>query len=112
MVDTIKQRKPDFKSVKPAPSGQVTRDERGNAVWDWAGEREEINGNVEHLGLAIEGTTAPPDARTAKGQPAKAVFEPYLRDSAGKAQGGKRRDLRALSRHIEQQRQRAKDQER
>lgn len=112
MVDTIKQRKPDFKAIKSAPSGRVTRDERGNAVWDWAGEREEINGNVEHLGLAVDDTAALPDATTARGQPAKSEFEPYLRDSTGKAQGGKRRDLRALSRHIEQQRQRAKDQDR
>jgi hypothetical protein len=112
MVDTIKQRKPDFESIKSAPSGRVTRDERGNAVWDWAGAREEINGNVEHLGLAVESTAAPPDARTGHDQAAKSGYGPYLSDPAGKAQGGKRRDLRALSRHIEQQRQRAKNQDR
>jgi len=105
--DTIKRRKPDFGPGKASRSGYVTRDEHGNAVWQWAGEREELAGNFSHLGLSLEGGAAQPEG-PGRSQATVPGVNPYQSDRTEKPRRGKPRDLRALSRHIEQQRKRAK----
>jgi hypothetical protein len=106
VVDTVKQRKPDFASVKSSPSGCVSRDDRGNAVWQWGRGREEMHGNVNHLGLTVGDDSQPPDTNS---QPLKSVGNPYNSGPVEHTRRGARQDLRALSRQIEQQRKRAKD---
>jgi hypothetical protein len=105
--DTIQRRKPDFGPDKASGSGYVTRDERDNAVWQWAGEREQLAGNFSHLGLSLEGGAALPEGPGRSPATIPGV-NPYRRDRIDKPRRGRPRDLRALSRHIEQQRKRGK----
>ena len=51
VVDTVKMRRPTFKSVDSEPSGRVARDDRGNAVWQWSDDVVQRPGLVETPGL-------------------------------------------------------------
>jgi hypothetical protein len=111
MVDTAKRRKPGFLPLDGPASGRVTRDDLGNAVWQWDGQREEIIGSFQHLGLSIEGhepePEAAPEAKVPKSR-AKGGYDPYQKPKSPNAAVEKpkptKRDLRALSRHIALQR--------
>jgi len=97
-------------SKAPAPSGRVTRDERGNAVWKWKEGREEAQGSVNHLGLSLADDVSTTDTNLGANREApKMGSNPYQSDAAGKPKSPKRTDLRALSRHIELQRKLKKD---
>jgi hypothetical protein len=107
MVDTAKLRKPGFLPLEGPASGRVTRDELGNAIWEWDGKREETEGSFQHVGLAIEGQTPEPEVTVVKGR-AKSGYDPYQMPKSPNPTVEKpkpaKRDLRALSKHIELQR--------
>jgi hypothetical protein len=110
VVDTVKQRKPAFASINSSPSGCVSRDERGSAVWQWDGNREEMHANVDHLGLTVADDQQQTETDTkSNSQPASPAGNPYNSDLVKPTPRGTRKDLRALSRQIEQQRMRMKD---
>ena len=92
-------------SKAPSPSGQVTRDERGNAVWKWSAGREEAQGSINHLGLSIVDETSPRATNLGVNREApKMGGNPYQSNPVEKPKRPKKTDLRALSRHIELQR--------
>ena len=100
MSDTAKMRKPDFTAALLNPSGRVSHDERGNAVWEWS--RNEIPAHLEHSGLAVA-DDAPSPGGTAKVDKvaAKVGYDPYQAGMIEKPSGPKKRNLRELSRWIE-----------
>ena len=107
MSDTANRRKPGFLPLEGAASGRITRDELGNAIWQWDGKREETNGSFHHLGLTIEGHEPAPEVKVVKSRTQKG-YDPYQTPKSPNAAVEKpkpaKRDLRALSRHIELQR--------
>ena len=109
MTNTVKQRKPKFRKSKSDPSGRVKHDDRGHALWEWHGNREEVNGNLDHLGLAVQDSVPTGDGKRNHDQTAKSAKSPYQVDHSGQDRPRKHRDLRALSRQIAAQRKRAKD---
>lgn len=110
LSDTAKSRKPNFASRAATPSGRVTHDDRGNAVWQWGQDREELQGNLSHLDLSVTEDAPTPDAKTkVNKEAAKVGYNPYQSDLIKKDARGKRSDLQALSRQIEAQRKRDKD---
>ena len=97
-------RKPGFAPVEDSsPSGRVRRDDRGNAVWEWArnGQTEE---RLAHAGLAIADEAPPVSGNVVINRvAARSGYNPYqsgLIDRNGKARPPKR-DLRQLSKWIE-----------
>jgi hypothetical protein len=110
MVDTANRRKPGFLPLENAASGRLVRNDKGDAVWQWDGKREEENGSFHHLGLAIEGHDPPTTPVSPKKPKAKAAgYDPYQKIGGAspnpeKPKPSKRVDLRALSRHIALQR--------
>jgi hypothetical protein len=108
MVDSAKGRKPGFLPLEGPASGRVTRDDLGNAVWEWDGKREETNGSFHHLGLAIEGHEPAPEIKVVAKSRAKTGYDPYQMPKSPNPVVEKpkpaKRDLRALSKHIELQR--------
>jgi hypothetical protein len=111
MVDTVKQRKPPFAGDKSIPSGRVKHDSHGNALWEWNGEREEANGNLDHLGLQVQDSAPAGNGKGDKDQTKKSVRSLYQIDHSGQEGPRKPRDLRALSRHIAGQRRQPKNKE-
>jgi hypothetical protein len=107
MVDTAKRRKPGFIPLEGSASGRITRDDLGNAIWEWDGKREETNGSFQHLGLSIEGHEPAPEVQVPKSR-SKIGYDPYQMPKSPNPTAEKpkpaKKDLRALSRHIELQR--------
>lgn len=79
------------------PSGQVRFDERGNAVWE-AGR----NRRLEHPALRLAEEQAARNTRKTNGTGLKAGYDPYDSGMLRKASYRRKKDLRALSRWIEQ----------
>jgi hypothetical protein len=104
VVDTARLRKPIFVATNASFSGRVVRDERGIAVWQWNHDREEANGSLHHLALSVEDD---PKSSNAKIKPRPAASKsPYDIDRTENSKRRQKRDLRALSRHIAEQRKR------
>jgi hypothetical protein len=102
VVDTAKMRRPDFASESSVPSGSVTHDERGNAVWQWAGDVRDVPTALVDAGLSLTGSSASPtDPANVATTPARSGYDPYASGLIEKSKRARKRDLRALSREIE-----------
>ena len=102
--DTAKMRQPHIATVEDSsPSGHVRRDDRGNAIWEWAADAqtEEL---LRHPGLAIVDEAPPLGGNvTINRVAAKSGYNPYqsgLIDPQSKARARKP-NLRELSKWIE-----------
>jgi hypothetical protein len=103
--DTARLQQPHFPPVQDSsPSGCVRRDERGNAVWEWAHEAptDEL---LQRAGLAIADDAAPAGGNAPINRVAAAQgYNPYqsgLIDRQRTARA-RRRDLQELSNSIKQ----------
>ena len=79
------------------PSGQVRFDDRGNAVWE-AG----LNRRLEHPALKLAEEQPGRNTLKTNGTGLKAGYDPYDSGMLRKPSYRRKKDLRALSRWIEQ----------
>jgi len=110
-VEKVKAQRPEAldpaADTEPLPSGRVDHDERGNAVWKWADE--EPLARIDSLQLA-DGGGVTTEASDKLGHeitvvPAKGGYNPYESGLVKKTDASRKRDLRTLSKWIEERRQ-------
>jgi hypothetical protein len=105
VVDTVKMRRPDFSAANADPTGHVTRDDRGNAVWQWARDVNAVP-RLEHSGLSIVEDEATPLGTVRLNKVAtKSGYNPYESGLIEKKGRARKRDLQELSRWIELRKQ-------
>ena len=86
----------DFEELE-VPSGQVRFDERGHALWETGRNRR-----LEHPELKLADEQAPRNTLKTNGGGLKAGYNPYDSGMLPKPSYRRKKDLRALSRWIEQ----------
>jgi hypothetical protein len=79
------------------PTGQVRFDDRGNAVWQTG-----LNRRLEHPALRLSDEQPPRNTLKTNGTGLKAGYNPYDSGMLPKGSYRRKKDLRALSRWIEQ----------
>jgi hypothetical protein len=87
-----------LKQMLDTGSGHVTHDDRGNAVWSWDSHSEYAVSAVDLAVVADAGENRPMVAHSST----YAGFNPYQSGLVQKEARAPRRDLRELSRWIEQ----------
>ncbi len=110
MTDTVKMLRPELKGSVQDPSGHVRHDDRGNAIWEWANDcADEPLSRIS----ALEISDANGDSREISVKTggyvkiaAKGGNNPYESGLVKKTAPAVKRDLRELSRWIEERRQR------
>jgi len=109
LVDTVKLRRPVFGGARAGTTGRVGHDDRGNAVWEWAGDS--VDASLEQTGLAIIDEEPLPQANVRINKLAsRSGYNPYESGLIErKGSRARRRDLRELSRWIEQRKARGED---
>ena len=111
MVDTVKLRRPQLSSGLDEPSGRVSHDDRGNAIWNWSEDIQhqdplryapvfEISDHAEDSRVMTTDT-----GRRLKVS-GKGGYNPYESGLVKHTGQPHKRDLRALSKWIEDRRQR------
>lgn len=97
----------DARAADGERSGQVNFDDRGNAVWEtWRGKR------LENPELAIAEDFRPHGEAPANKTGLRIGYDPYHSGALSKDSYRKKKDLRALSKWIEQQKNLGKPTER
>ncbi len=108
MVDTVRMKRPVFPE-EDTPTGRVTYDDRGNAIWQWRDE-EALVDQLAHPKLAIadEYVPEPLHVQTLPGIPSPIAptpkakgFNPYESGPVARTGVKPKKDLRALSQWIE-----------
>jgi len=92
------------------PSGRVARDERGNAIWQWAARDVDPAADVDVATLSLQ--DEPPSLlgnAKLNTLAAKNGYNPYESGLIEKKLRPKRRDLRELSKWIEAQKRRSQN---
>ena len=85
------------------PSGEVRFDDRGNAVWEtWRGRR------LEHPAIQLADEQLPRDGHKTNPVGLRSGYNPYDSGVLGGKDRPRRKDLRALSKWIEQKKIRGK----
>jgi hypothetical protein len=85
------------------PSGQVRFDDRGNAVWEtWRGRR------LEHPALQLADQQPPRDGHIVNPSGLRSGYNPYDSGILSGKDRPRKKDLRALSKWIEQKKSRGK----
>ncbi len=109
MGDTIETPLPDFSKLLQQPSGCIQRDELGNAVWNWTERGLSVSENLVPAILTI--ADDPRDAglggtrvETIKPRQLGGGYNPYSTGPRLRKAPEPKRDLRALSRSIEEAR--------
>lgn len=88
------------------PSGRVARDDRGNAVWQWKASEDEHPVSLKNVELSlVDEPLLGPGAIKVNRVAARNGYNPYESGLILKKQRAKKRDLRELSRWIEQKKQ-------
>lgn len=109
MVDTIRMRRPQFPTEEENPTGRVTYDDRGNAVWQWRDDSS-LEDTLQRPALALDDDVPPPalHTQTLPGIPSplarpapKTGFNPYEKGPVARGEARPKKDLRALSQWIE-----------
>jgi hypothetical protein len=95
------RRKPSERDLVE-PSGQVRFDDRGNAVWETG-----LNRRLEHPELRLSDEQAPRNTLKTNGTGLKAGYNPYDSGMLAKPSQRRKKDLRALSRWIEESKTRS-----
>ena len=106
MVDTLKKWRPVLVGAATPATGRVEHDDRGNAVWEWA--RDPAEAPPDNTGLAIV-DEPPPPLRAVRLNRVAAVagYNPYESGLIDRSRAKpKKRNMRELSRWIEQRKQR------
>jgi hypothetical protein len=110
MDDTAKLRKPALPPGGSASSGRVTRDDKGNAVWQWSGKVDTPTVQVKRLGLSVaDDNVTLPGRVNIKRVAASAGIDPYDSGLVEKDAPVKKRNLRELSRWLEMRKNRGED---
>lgn len=111
MVDTVRMKRPQFpEEVDDHPTGHVTYDDRGNAIWQWRDDSALLD-ELAHPKLALDDGYSPPPLHTqtipgmpspfSSPEPRVKGFNPYERGPAPRTEARPKKDLRALSQWIE-----------
>jgi hypothetical protein len=106
LVDTIKLQRPSF-DAESGVTGRVGRDDRGNAVWQWADEIADVA--IGNTGLSVTDEPPPPGSLKINKLAARVGYNPYESGLIERRPVGRKRDLRELSKWIELRRQRGED---
>jgi hypothetical protein len=110
MDDTAKLRKTDLARRGTDSSGRVTRDDKGNAVWQWSGKVDTPTVQVKRLGLSVaDDNVTLPGRVNIKRVAASAGIDPYDSGLVEKDAPVKKRNLRELSRWLEMRKNRGED---
>jgi len=109
MGDTIETPLPDFSKVLQQPSGCIQRDELGNAVWNWSERGLSASENLVPAVLTIADDPVDTELRGTRIEPIAprqigGGYNPYSTGPRLRKPTEPRRDLRALSRSIEEAR--------
>jgi hypothetical protein len=109
MGDTIETPLPDFSKLLEQPSGCIQRDELGNAVWNWTERGLSASQNLVPAILTIaddprDGELGGTRVETIKPRQLGGGYNPYSTGPRLRKAPAPKRDLRALSRSIEEAR--------
>jgi hypothetical protein len=105
MGDTVETALPDFSKVLQQPSGCIRRDELGNAVWNWSERGLSASENLVPAVLTI--ADDPRDEtriEPLRQQQLGGGYNPYGAGPRLRRPAPAQRDLRALSKSIEEAR--------
>ena len=110
LVDTVKIRRPHLLGGIGEPSGRVSHDDRGNAVWNWSEDVQHHDplryaGSFEISDQAEDSRVVMTAGRQVK-VAGKGGYNPYESGLVTQSEQSRKRDLRALSKWIEERRQR------